>query len=71
MSNSWSDIYVQCPFYKEDMTSSIQCEGVQPKTGLRLGFQDCRQKKEYLRSRCAKDYKGCMLYRMLMLKYED
>lgn len=70
MSNPWSDAYVQCPFYLDDTGRSIFCEGVEPKTRLHLGFQDAGQKKDYLRGRCAKDYKGCMLYRMLMLNYE-
>lgn len=71
MSNAWSDAFVQCPFYKDDTTNAIHCEGIQPKTGLRLGFQSAGEKKAYLKGRCAKEYKTCMLYRMLMLNYED
>lgn len=72
-SGSYNQVYVQCPFYKEDDGRSfIKCEGF---GNARYSQQKFHTKAEYETQMyvfCCKHHKKCEYYRMLMkTKYDE
>lgn len=68
---TWLAGEAQCPFYRrDDDHHRIVCEGITQDSSLVVKFR--RQKDFALQARefCAKSYRCCELYRMLMEKYE-
>lgn len=64
------DEHVQCPYYRKDGVQSVHCEGVQDGCGLHLGFSTRQQLQDYKACFCRKNWKGCMVAKMLNLKYD-
>ena len=64
------DELVQCPYYRRDGVQSIHCEGVEDGCGLRLGFASKGQLLRYRRAMCRKDWKACMVAKMLNQRYD-
>lgn len=64
------DTYVQCPYYKKDGAQSVHCEGVEDGCGLHLGFATKKQLGNYKKAFCRDKWTGCMIAKMLNLKYE-
>lgn len=64
------DELVQCPYYRKDGVQSIHCEGVEDGCGLHLGFGNKNQLKDYKKKLCRDNWKGCMVAKMLNLKYD-
>ena len=60
----------ECPFYHREEASSIFCEGVGVQSTIELHFQTSEEKKRYRKGYCCKEYKKCLLSRMLYSKYE-
>ena len=58
---------VICPFYRGEDGQYIFCEGIAPKTTLRLGLG--KNAKEYRDACCRKDWKTCKVARMLDQNY--
>lgn len=52
-----------CPFYRGEEGQYIFCEGIAPKTTLRLGLGGGA--KEYRKACCQKDWKSCRVAKML------
>jgi len=63
------DTYVQCPYYRKDGKQSVHCEGVQEGCGLHLGFATKGQLENYKKTFCRDKWTGCMIAKMLNLKY--
>lgn len=55
-----------CPFYRGDEGQYIFCEGIAPKTTLRLGLGNGA--KEYREAFCRSDWHTCRVSRMLEQK---
>lgn len=64
------DEHVLCPYYKRDTQQSIHCEGVQPGSGLRLGFKSQKKLKLYKQRLCRREWAQCMIAKMLNRKYD-
>lgn len=62
--------YAQCPFYREAQGDRfrIKCEGVNDNTTIDLVFKG--SKANYFESHCASEYSKCLIFKMLMGKYE-
>lgn len=76
MGYNYYDSDVQCPFYICSNEKSITCEGVQANTSLKSVFRTDdgqilrKDKEEYLNKYCTHNYKECLVYQMLIQKYE-
>lgn len=57
---------VICPFYRGDEGQYIYCEGIAPRTTLRLGFG--KAAREYREACCRKDWQKCRVAIMLAEK---
>lgn len=64
------DEHVRCPYYRKDGVQSVHCEGVQPGSGLHLGFASQQQYKDYKNARCRGQWHGCLIAGMLNQKYD-
>ena len=71
-SGSYWQVYVQCPFYKQDDgKSKLDCEGVGNACSLSQSFAFKNDLLKWLQELCFQNYHGCKLYRMIMEKYEE
>lgn len=61
---------ILCPFYKSHEAVRIYCEGVRDDCRNGLWFFRKEPRRQYMSEFCKKDYKECMIYRMLEQKYE-
>ena len=57
---------VICPFYRGEEGQYIFCEGIAPKTTLRLGLG--KGAKEYRTAVCRKEWETCLVAMMLAKK---
>lgn len=62
---------VLCPFYCQEDDFRICCEGVTKKSRVHNVFGGSSQKQAYERDVCCMAYKRCLIYKMLMSKYEE
>lgn len=71
-SGSYNQVYVQCPFYKEDDGKySIICEGFGDALCLKQIYRTKAQYKLQMAVFCCEHYKNCEVYRLLMDKYDE
>ncbi len=69
---TWNSKFVVCPFYKNDTTNSIVCEGLEKNTTLVQNFGDVKRKREYLSAICcARSWCLCYIAEMLNKKYAE
>lgn len=77
MPSSRYDVMVQCPFYLNDACfpkrniRKITCEGISDGSNLVLQFHHVRDFHRQMENYCCRFYDKCMVYRMLMQKYEE
>ena len=64
------DEHAKCPYYRKDTVQAVHCEGVGEGIGLRLGFQNKTDHKEYKTCFCRDNWKDCMIAKMLNRKYD-
>ena len=57
--------FVLCPFYREDSTQVIRCEGVEKNTAINITFGSSKRHREYMEAFCCNKYKACIVCRML------
>ena len=62
--------FVRCPFYREDSTQVIRCEGVEENTAINITFGSSKRHREYMEAFCCNKYKACIVCRMLYGKYQ-
>jgi hypothetical protein len=62
---------VKCPFYCQEDEHRICCEGVTQRSRTHIVFGGSNLKQEYERRYCWQDYEKCLVYNMLMSKYEE
>lgn len=60
-------VAVICPYYRGEEGQYIFCEGIAPKTTLRLGLGNGA--KEYREACCKKEWQTCKVARMLDQKH--
>ena len=72
-SGSYNQVYVQCPFYKEDDGRlSIICEGFGDARYLKQMYYNKAQYAKQIGVFCCENYKRCEVYRVLMeTKYDE
>lgn len=71
-SGSYNQIFVKCPFYKyDDGKKRITCEGLVDNSSLALIYRTKADYESQLMEYCCKDYKDCVIHRLLLRKYED
>lgn len=72
-SGSYYQVYVQCPFYKEDDgKSSIVCEGFGDARYLKQMYFNKAQYTRQMMVFCCENYKRCEVYRVIMeTKYDE
>ena len=70
---SYLEKYIQCPFYNGMRFDrcAISCEGVEGASCIQTKFKGIKGLKEYVFTRCAKDYVLCPVYRGLYEYYEE
>lgn len=66
----WTCAGVLCPFYKEEESSKIICEGPEDRTSMHLAFSSPAQKTEYMLDHCKAGWEKCVLTQALEMKYE-
>lgn len=59
---------VLCPFYKDDTSHSIRCEGIITE-GCSNNFRGDQQKKEHINKYCKMNYNDCEYCKAVMKKY--
>lgn len=73
---AFDDVNAECPFFKSSKSASINCEGVDSESSLTLSFHTStgqwlqKNKRAYTGHYCNHNYKDCIIYKMLMAKYE-
>lgn len=71
-SGSYNQVYVQCPFYKEDDGKySIVCEGFGDARYLKQVYRTKAQYNLQISVFCCEHYKKCEVYKLLMEKYDE
>ena len=72
-SGSYNQVYVQCPFYKEDDGKfSITCEGFGHARYLKQMYFNKAQYAKQMSAFCCENYKCCEVYRVIMeTKYDE
>lgn len=71
-SGSYRQADVLCPFYASDNgKTSIACEGILPKTTMITRFRRPKKYEFHIENACSGDYEGCVIYKILMKKYEE
>jgi hypothetical protein len=73
MADNLYDADVYCPFYKgTEHKQVIRCEGPVSGTALRLGFAGKNKRAEYQAKYCnTAECAHCLIYRCMILKYEE
>ncbi len=61
---------VKCPFYHSEAYTDIRCEGVVSKNTT-LNFQTKKDKFEYRSDFCEGLYQSCVIYQLIMEKYDN
>lgn len=72
-SGSYNQVYVQCPFFKEDDGKlSIICEGFGDARYLKQMYYNKAQYEKQMTSYCCEHYGMCEVYRLIMAtKYDE
>ena len=71
-SGSYRQIEVRCPFYKtDDGQRRIVCEGVDDHSTVSVNYRRRADLHKRISVFCAGNYENCLVYRMLMEKYEE
>ena len=72
-SGSYKQVYVQCPFYKEDDGKfSITCEGFGDARYLKQMYYNKSQYAKQMTVFCCQHYQRCEVYRVIMeTKYDE
>lgn len=63
MAHNYTSPHALCPFYREETSRAIFCEGPFPRTALRVTFQDSTKKVR--ETHCCKDWQSCPIAKML------
>lgn len=67
----WREDYdVQCPFYRQEDSKTVSCEGITPETGLHLCFPREERKQAYKLRFCRRHWKRCLITKMLNRMYD-
>lgn len=72
-SGSYKQVYVRCPFYKEDDGKlCIICEGFGCSRHLKQSFYNKADYERQIMTFCCQHYQKCEAYRLLMeTKYDE
>ena len=72
-SGSFNQVYVQCPFYKEDDGRlCITCEGLGDARYLKQAYDRKAHYAKQIDVFCCEHYKNCEVYRLIMeTKYDE
>ena len=70
MSKNVEDKLIQCPYYRQEARQVIHCEGIQPNTGLRLGFAGIHLMTSYKDQFCRSGWCSCRIAKMLNEMYD-
>ena len=71
MPTDFRSVYAKCPFYDTEDNKGVTCEGITRESALVLRFRGRAHKDRHTKHFCDDMYERCMIYRMLMEKYED
>lgn len=66
----WTDVLIECPYYKWEERQKIVCEGVQKGTAIHLTHDTTTNLKDYKNRFCKKDYNRCLLADMHNRKWD-
>lgn len=72
MSTSYYAKFVKCPYYHEDDTFSIMCEGARRTSVIRQTFKSKKEKMNWQNKYCneMQGYKNCPVYCVACKKYK-
>lgn len=63
--------FARCPFYHQQETRKVYCEGVEEGTALQLTFDSSDHQKQYEKALCCSAYwPSCRIAEMLNRKWE-
>lgn len=67
MPANWDDKFVKCPFYRKNEKNRIVCDGICKGNTINLSFEDCRDKKMYMKEMCDKfdGFPTCPIFTIL------
>ena len=65
----YQDKYVQCPFYHQEKTNTMMCEGVNDESSIQITFATADNKKDYKQECCCGKWRECRVAKMLLGKY--
>ena len=71
MSNSYNAPTVICPFYVDDVSLRIRCEGVDEAQYVHMIFEDYGKKRSFMKKNCCQFQRRCSIARRLEEKYSD
>ncbi len=63
MAHNYTSPHALCPFYREETSRAISCEGPFPRTALRVSFRGSTRKVR--EEHCCKDWQSCPIAKML------
>lgn len=71
-SGSYIQSAVLCPFFITDteVRFGISCEGITDRNRLCLKFYNNKDKIDYMKMYCTKNYYSCCLYKTINNKYD-
>ena len=71
MATTYNDVEIKCPFFREQTSSCISCEGLTEDSIIKLWFALQASKDLHRNAFCQGKYNYCEIYRMLEAKYEE
>ena len=72
MPKGYTDVLVQCPFYRwDDGHKSIKCEGITPRSSTIVRFRAHRDYRVQMDTFCCNRYGNCEMYHAAMEKYDS
>lgn len=71
MSGNYEWCFIKCPFFHNDNSVSIVCEGVLEDSAIRHTFPNGATKKQWQQDYCydIKGCEGCAIYKLANEKY--
>ena len=65
INHSWTQVDVQCPFWKGETRKAVVCEGILAGERIRRIMTDEKAKLALMRKLCCKDYQMCQIFQLV------
>lgn len=65
INHSWTQVDVQCPFWKGETRRAVVCEGLLAGERIRRFMPDEKAKTALMKELCCKNYRQCQIFQLV------